>query len=353
MLSRIHIQGFRAFRELTVDRLARVNLFVGTNNAGKTCVLDAVELLAGGGEPYFLYRIARRLEDRVPDAVDVRQLFHGRSLAIGSKFMIEERDQRRVVAEIVPQAGTLDTNTGNWDSSLRLPSESDEQSIAETRCLELTGTILDVPYPMEFSSSGLLRYARNVSRKMTADPILYIGTTPIDAAQSASLWGRVVLTPQEAWVTDTLRVIEPDIERIALVTEDSRSAFFIKMAGQDQRVPLGSMGDGIRRMLGLSLHLAQCAKGSLLIDEIDSGLHYSVMVKMWRMIIEAAKRLDIQIFATTHSLDCIHALADLYDQSPEIASELLLHRIDRGAPTAMTYTAEQLHIAAEQHMEVR
>jgi hypothetical protein len=77
------------------------------------------------------------------------------------------------------------------------------------------------------------------------------------------------------------------------------------------------------------------------------------MVDMWRLIIEAAKRLDIQIFATTHSLDCIHALAKLYEQAPEATSDVLLHRIDRGAPTAMTYTAEQLRIAAEHHMEVR
>jgi hypothetical protein len=352
MLSTIRISKFRAFRELTVEKLARVNLFVGTNNAGKTSLLDAVELLAGGGEPYFLYRIARRIDDRSPDVVDIRQLFHGRSLAIGNGFSIGSPDRRSVVVEIEPIHDQLG-NELSLDELLHPHFDDDQASIAATRYLEIRVSELEEPYTWDFSPSGMLPYRRMVSRKSTKEPILHLGTAPMEAAQASDLWGRVVLTPQEGWVTEMLRVIEPNIERIAFGAEDTRGTFFIKLVGQTERIPLGSMGDGIRRLLALSLHLAQCAKGTFLMDEIDTGLHYSVMVDMWRMVIEAANRLDIQIFATTHSIDCIHALARLHEKLPDITNDVLLHRIDRGAPTAMTYTAEQLRIAAEHHMEVR
>ncbi len=353
MLSTIHIKNFRAFRDLTVEKLARVNLFVGTNNTGKTSLLDAVELLAGGGEPYFLYRVARRIDDRLNDAVDARQLFHGRSLAVGNGFSIDGQSGRCVVVEIEPihdPSGDGGRSMGEFSGPL---FDDDRASIAATRYLEIRGPGPGAPFTWEFLPSGMLPYRRSVSGKSTKEPIFHLGTAPMEVSQASDLWGRVVLTPQEEWVTEMLRVIEPNIERIAFGAEDARGTFFIKMTGQTERVPMGSMGDGIRRLLGLALHLARCAKGTFLMDEIDTGLHYSVMVNMWRMVIDAAHRLDIQIFATTHSIDCIHALAKLYEQSPETANDVLLHRIDRGAPTAMTYTVEQLRIAAEHHMEVR
>ena len=48
MITRLQVQGFRGFRELHVGKLARVNLFVGPNNSGKTSLLEAIEILAAG-----------------------------------------------------------------------------------------------------------------------------------------------------------------------------------------------------------------------------------------------------------------------------------------------------------------
>ena len=49
MIQSLTASGFRCFREILVEPLTRVNLFVGENNAGKTSLLEAVELLAVGG----------------------------------------------------------------------------------------------------------------------------------------------------------------------------------------------------------------------------------------------------------------------------------------------------------------
>ena len=52
------------------------------------------------------------------------------------------------------------------------------------------------------------------------------------------------------------------------------------------------------RMLGLALALANAKGGVLLVDEIDTGLHYSIMGDMWRMVGKLAATLDVQVFAT-------------------------------------------------------
>ncbi|WP_235879601.1 AAA family ATPase [Polyangium aurulentum] len=187
------------------------------------------------------------------------------------------------------------------------------------------------------------------------DSIQFLANEVLDPNQLGKLWDEIVLTPEEGRAVEALQVVEPSIERIAVGHggDGSKYSFFLKLAGSSERVPLGSMGDGTKRLLALALHLARASGGVLLVDEIDTGLHYSVMLRMWRLVIETARRLGVQVFATTHSLDCINALAELCERSPDLGREILLHRIEPGQETAMTYTAEELRIAAEQHMEVR
>lgn len=57
-------------------------------------------------------------------------------------------------------------------------------------------------------------------------------------------------------------------------------------------------------MLGLALAIVNARNGFLLVDEIDTGLHFSAMYDMWKLIWKTAKRLNVQVFATTHNSDC-------------------------------------------------
>jgi hypothetical protein len=77
------------------------------------------------------------------------------------------------------------------------------------------------------------------------------------------------------------------------------------------------------------------------------------MVDMWKLVIETAKRLGVQVLATTHSLDCVRALAWVQEKNAGIANEVMLHRVERGLPSTVRYTLDELAIAAEHHLEVR
>ena len=61
------------------------------------------------------------------------------------------------------------------------------------------------------------------------------------------------------------------------------------------------------RALGISLALVNVKDGILLIDEFENGLYYSVQPELWQFIFRVARRLNVQVFATTHSWDCIEA----------------------------------------------
>ncbi len=42
-----------------------------------------------------------------------------------------------------------------------------------------------------------------------------------------------------------------------------------------------------------------------MIDEIDTGIHYSRMKDFLKKVLQSAKNKNVQIFATTHSKECL------------------------------------------------
>lgn len=159
-------------------------------------------------------------------------------------------------------------------------------------------------------------------------------------------------------VYQALQIIEPNIERIAPIgneikNNNSRSGFFVRLKDTQKRIPIGSMGDGIWRMLGLSLALVSAKDGVLLVDEIDTGLHYTALEDMWKLIWETSKKLNVQMFATTHNSDCWKALEALTSRVDVGEEDISIQRIEKDAPRSVAYNKEEIATAVERETEVR
>ena len=87
--------------------------------------------------------------------------------------------------------------------------------------------------------------------------------------------------------------------------------------------------------------------------EIDTGLHHTVMKDMWRFLYAAAKRYNVQVFATSHSRDCYESLAAICRDSVSGNSEVTIQRIERDREEAIAYTEQEIIAAAEHDIEVR
>jgi predicted ATP-dependent endonuclease of OLD family len=91
----------------------------------------------------------------------------------------------------------------------------------------------------------------------------------------------------------------------------------------------------------------------LLVDEIDTGLHYTVLPDMWRLIMEAARDLQVQVVATTHSSDCISALAAICGSDRMLSDSTTLHRVESHSEDSIPYSGSEIMMAADRHVEVR
>ena len=127
----------------------------------------------------------------------------------------------------------------------------------------------------------------------------------------------------------------------------------MKIAGEDEPLPLRSLGEGLHRVFGIALALVNAQGGYLLVDEIESGLHYTALLGLWRLVLETARQLNVQVFATTHSWDCIEAFQQAAREDQR--EEGVLIRLGRkdGDIVATVFDEDELAIATRERIEVR
>jgi ABC-type branched-subunit amino acid transport system ATPase component len=370
----LSIQNFRSLRQFELKDLGRVNLLVGTNNCGKTTLLEAISILLTNAEFSAIWAtLTRRGEDLYGEResgavssrqVDIRRLFTGHEINVGQFFRISAATSLGPVS-MTATIHEYETAQPQLFDNEPNPSESNEDFFPPLSLVLSWDNRKPRPLYIPISrrggiSSDTLR--RNAREPVGESfPIRFITATSLSPETVSSLFEEIVLTPDEDLVVEAMRIIEPSIERIASSGEKVRSAgriysrggILCRLQGVRSRVPIGSMGDGIWRMLGLALAVVQTDNGVLLIDEIDTGLHHSVIKDMWRFLYKCACNHNVQIIATTHSWDCYHALATICREGVSDGSDVTISRIERGRETAVTYTEQEIIAASERDLEVR
>ena len=340
MIRTFEIRNFRGFQLFRLDQLGEVNLLVGRNNSGKTSVLEALQLFVSNGHPRTLHSLlVRRGEfERAEKATTlaVRHLFHGHRLALGTRIELaavrEGTDSHSVVLEI------------------REAHERPE------RVLAITPGSMEIPFQpngsLDAHTTRRLGYLEDDTRSRAE----YIATESVGELMFRQMLDTVVLTDEEDFFLDALRIVEPRIRRIVALgsapmrsEHGARGGIVAKLDGVDARVPMGSMGDGVWRLASIALALVKARGGILVVDEIDTGLHYTVMDSMWKLVREGARRLNVQVFATTHSRDCVESLAVVCGD--EGSTEVTIQRIE--VEHATLFTERQIRLAAERGIEIR
>ncbi|MEH2164237.1 MAG: AAA family ATPase [Nostoc sp.] len=379
MLKTIKINNFRSFKSFELQQLGRVNLLVGKNNIGKTSILEAIQLLCSRNnlEPlrqtmtnrseYFFddERSERRLRLGQSQDLDLRHLFYGHEIELGSKFSITGTNGNIQEDLIVSIEERKISSKEPLSSSPEFPDDEVPDALKELDfSIKWNYGREEKPWRLPLSANGGLPiedYTRQLRRdtKNSAPKIQFITSSSLGTEKMIELFDQIVLTPEEKLVEQALHRIDSKIQRIAPVSSrksryslDSRGGFFVLLSG-NQRVPIGSMGDGIWRILGLALATVCAKDGYLFVDEIDTGLHFTAMSDMWKLIWETAKRLNVQVFATTHNSDCWTSLASIAEQQDATEDGIRIHRIEKGKETSVVFIEPQIVIAAEREIEVR
>jgi AAA15 family ATPase/GTPase len=367
MLKSLKIKNFRCFEEFDLPQLGRVNLLVGKNNSGKTSILEALHILnSPDSVKPFLDIIECRGEyslsekDASKAIFEVRHFFCNHQINNQSYFEILGIDGNKDKIKFNFQLS--DTPIGQVRNNLDSEKYGRSRFFASDTILNsepnyfLIWERIDGYKSLTWLPSGISIYQMTSAYSEDERNSKLVSLTSSDIHTVIEDFNEIVLTPQEEILYESLRIIEPGIDRIAPVSTQRHRGFknggFVVSINK-QRVPIGSMGYGIWRMLEITLAMVNIPGGTLLIDEIDTGLHFSVMVDLWKLICKTAENLDIQVFATTHNSDCWKSLAEVANYDDIASNDITIHRIERGKNTSIVFNEQEMAIAAERDIEVR
>lgn len=395
-LDSLRIRNFRMLDDFQVPSLGRVNLIVGRNNSGKSTVLEAIRILAARGNPRLLISILTdhdetALLESEPvglgdelSANGFRYLFPERRFPAVDDFSIRIGEINSDLLKIEHLYFRTEAETAQGEGGelfeprlKRIPiSKEDPNGLSVDgigQALRITNganSLISRPTIIEFDSMrSRFRHPAWDTGVLSEIPCSLIPTAFMSQTDLSDLWDRVSLTSFEEKVLGAMRLIEPKLRGLAFIkapresrppnsryTTEARIPV-VKLEGSDERIPLNSMGDGMLRVLQLVLAILPAQGGFLLIDEFENGLYYGLQEAVWKMVFELAAELDIQVFATTHSQDCIKSFAQAAQKHPEEGVLFKLSRSraasDVGKIIATVYSEEQLAFASETEMEVR
>ena len=365
MLTRLNIKRFRGINELSLTDSSRVNLIVGRNDTGKTSLLEAMRMLLSGDPRHLRRPVRNRINRRPLDLLlDYQLAFYqadsNMPLLISgtvSGIVLSARAEIREVA---------------GEEALPFDLESDSYATEDGESLLQPGREVVVEVTADGQAKAIIRQALQDSSAFSprsqrqfvgssfpdVPNLIWLGTNRAEVWSHARRYSDLYRSGGADILLNILRDIEPRLRSLVLLTMQRSEAFpptavLEADLGFGRTLPLESMGDGFSNIISILSAIGSAKNGLCLIDEVDNGIHYSLLTQVWRSVISAVSDYDSQVWATTHSYDCINAIHEAHIDRPDA---LRVHRLERrpdGAVEIHTFDHAMLGRALQSGLEIR
>lgn len=351
-LETVTIHQFRGLRDLELKDLGRINLLVGLNNSGKTSVLEALSVYCHPLDIKVWLSTANQREQDI-GVYRIRLLDAIKWLFTHNSASIVEPDKPII----------LISSTGLFSVKKLIASYEEQEEI----WLSEEINIRNISNEEEIENEDTPRVKKGIKLKIEVfaddgyqlslfgeppacitDFLLWederfyrlpgkrepsLKTSVVTPSSHRSEVGQFRLLSEatfQNFKADVIQLLQQmdnnisDIE-ILLPPESMSSRFNIYIQHKKLGLaPVSTFGDGIRRLLHIALKLASVKGGILLIDELESTIHTEALQSSFQWLVKWCTEMDVQLFATTHSLEAVDALLEVTESD----SDLVLYRLE-------------------------
>lgn len=328
MISTLELKQFRGLEHVKFGNLGRVNLIMGGNNAGKTSILEALGLLYGNKKQLTALPTTFRV---VPN----------NTIDLGNSWKQFVRSE--AVDEMQIEAGVEKLTGKSGKASDWLYVRSSVSSKIESIAIKI-------------DKNGRV----NIRDDQTTLNLSILSTKQENPTVVSDLYSRIApLNPaNEVRIEELLRnSIEPRLRQLRYAPLEGSKTHIVHVGlGEGKMIPFTQMGQAFARTLQVYCEIFAQRPKILLIDEIENGLYYEGMEDYWKGLMAVLEDQDVQLFATTHSRECMEAA---YRAAKDIPSDPLRYlRLDRRIddPTkivATTFGKAEMATAIEFNLEMR
>lgn len=341
-INEIRLAQFRAQRDLELKDCGRINLLVGANNSGKTSVLDAISLFCRPLDIGNWREVAWRREvksARTPLTEPFKWLFpqflesdlprphsiwiYGKGTFPGRRLMAEyseievfgdvpeepeESQDMMVQEEGEPEQGLEIRALA--DFAIKLMGQFDEENLHQNS--------------VDFKVIDNQRFTYSTKVDPPAIECAFISPVTHRTSQDTTHFLSQALRRElgsedvRQAVTEIMREIDPAVQKFEIVDTGKTTSMILIKHQKTGMTPLSAFGDGMRRALLIAAIIPAVRNGVLLIDEIETALHASVFKSVLRVLRWASERYNVQVFATTHSLEAVDGVLAAFKDHPDL-----------------------------------
>lgn len=303
MLTSITIDGLRGIAHGELKDLAPLNVIVGTNGAGKSTILDAINIVAN---PFTTEAISVATKRRQLPLDYLRWLMPKGDTNSSAKVMARNSDQSCLV-------------TLKCDEAQHIYCAGEVSRSDDSKELTWSGTVYTSGHGHQNAGSAHLG-VRNVR---LIDSHGKDVLRPIHTLQSLAIQSGL-----RAEVRALIQSILPEVDDI-LIQSDDKDRPVAHVAYATHSVPVSLVGDGIEVVIRLALELLLLDDGLLLLEEPEVHLHPAALRQAARVIMEGVRR-GVQVILTTHSLELIDRLVAELEETELSLLALFQVRLQHG-----------------------
>lgn len=357
MITSITLENFRSLKHLEMPELSQITLLTGKNNAGKSSILEGLFL--------FLAHKDSQSFSKLNALRGLPTILHPSSLWEPAFNGMNTNNILRIAAVIDGSACDLRYIREN---SVILVDVSGATQKEFSQTTSSTKSIYTMKFHFnqgDYSEDGLFsindkglvtHLKTNVNLNGDLFPSLpsavYINGKIKEDKPLLDWVGQMELKGEKQNCLEALKHIEPEITDILTISNQGQIQVYAKI--REQLLPAKLAGDGVNQLLYILVAITANPDSVMLIDEIDTGFHYSMLETLWSAVATAAKNSRCQVIATTHSYECIDHAVDGIGQANMLDS-FCLYRIDRSTERhrAVRYSGNLVKEAIASSMEVR
>lgn len=373
-LSDLFVEQFRGIKDLEVKNLGNVNLIVGDNNSGKTSVLEAIMLLRNVKEISNILNVARL---RVSTAYSpFRQSMYDDFI-----YLFNQQENEKLIAvqgtineetigltlhgkieNVMVDYRELNENDGRMMGHHSLENTYEERIISEFQ-----GSLDNYSANQKASENVKINQFTKLTGMNVGMPSIVEMTyvSPTEHAFRNIFYSILKNDDYKQIVLQVIQIFDQDIEDLLYLTNEqtSRPVEYLKHKKLGN-MPITTYGDGVRKVILLANSIVKSVGGILLIDEIETAIHASYYDDIFSFVIKACKQFNIQLFATTHSIEAVDGFlatqydkdSDVYDQEKNDLIRVITFRksAEKNTTDARVLTGEQVYRKREKFgFEVR
>jgi AAA15 family ATPase/GTPase len=348
----LKITNFRSINSLEADDFKQINLITGRNNCGKTTVLEALFLISGMSNPQLPVAINNFRNLGLVSDEDFSFIFNGLEFNQQVEIRAGINSHYRTIT-IKPRYSQYISNKLIENEKISEIPESSKQITSTSKIMAMSGLLVEF-YESNIEQTFVAEISLNENRITVPnnykEPLhCTFFNTELSLSQLDRKIEKILVYKQMESIIVILREIDKRITDIRM----GANGMIYADIGINKLVPINIMGDGIRRFLSIATNIANSQDGILLIDEVENGFHYTSLKILWKAILKTAKTYNVQLFITTHSQECIGALASVYSSNAD--DNIRLYRIEKDEKShrVFKYTPDMIIAGMEDHYEVR